>query len=190
MLLLTGALVADVAGLNRLDVPFPTGRVLVVGGLLALLAVAARRPVAAVVANPLAPAAVALAVAAALGARADGITQRHVDAYESDRQLVAWFSEQPAFRDGSQAIWGSPTAPGSLVGDHLRHRVTLIPTDATCPEVRELARAGWIVVAISTDPRLERQVGKVARCLPGVPVLYRDATTVVFGSAKGIRAST
>jgi hypothetical protein len=188
--LLSGALVADIAGLHRLDVPFPAGRVLVAGAVLALVAVAARRPVAALVANPLAPAVVALAVAAALGLRAGGITERHADAYESDRGLVTWFTGQPAFRDGSQAIWGSPTAPGSLVGDHLRHRVTLIPTGARCAEVRGIARTGWIVVSVSSDPRLARQVWRVVRCLRGVPLLYRDSTAAVFGSPKGVRAST
>jgi hypothetical protein len=188
--LLVGAIAGDVAGLIKLDVNYPLK--LLLGGAAAggVLAAMARRPVAAVAGNPVAPVAAVCLVLLALGARADGITKRHVLAYESDRELVSWFSAQPAFRDGQQRIWGAPTVPGSLVGDRLRHAVTLIPPDASCARIQGWARDGWIVVTGAADRRLQRQAIHVVRCMPGRPLRFHSATTVVYGPPTGARAST
>jgi hypothetical protein len=45
-----------------------------------------------------------------------------------------------------------PTAIGVLAGDRLRHRVELIPPDATCADLRRRAREGWVVVRNTPPP--------------------------------------
>ena len=64
--------------------------------------------------------------------------------------LLDWFERQPAWLVGDDPIRFASRYPvATLAGDHLRHRVELLPARAPCGELRRRARGGWVV---TSDP--------------------------------------
>lgn len=89
----------------------------------------------------------AVGVGLALATAAPGWVERHGRVQAAfAAPLIAWFADQPDFRDGSAPISFAPQTIGPLAGDRIQHAVSLIPGSESCPAVRARARRGWVVV--------------------------------------------
>lgn len=76
---------------------------------------------------------------------APDIGLRPNDAGETAAQALV---SQPAWRQGSEPVaFAARLMIAPFAGDSLKHRLVLVPKDATCTEVGRRATGGWLVVA-------------------------------------------
>jgi hypothetical protein len=179
--------VVRLVGLGEPFVP-PGGWVIVgVAAGAALAAVAAARVPRLDLGGIRAGAALA-AACALLAVPASGYVARHGRTHETlDVGLARWFAKQRAFARDSRPVSLVPTAIGVLSGDRLRHRVELIPPDATCADLHRRAREGWVVVRNTPPPDpFKRDFPNVVRaldtaiCLAAERPVYDDGVTRVY----------
>jgi hypothetical protein len=119
---------------------------------------------------------VATAAGAALGLAASGFVKRHADTGPRAAGLLHWFAPQPGWRDdGSEAtLTSSSLAP--LAGDRLQHPVQLLEQRASCAQVEQARRRGWLVV--ETGPSTASTTAPA--CLGGQRPDYADRDYRVY----------
>ena len=186
-LLLVAALVWSIAADARFGTPWtPSLRLIaagaVAGALLAAIAIALRRTQAR---RPewLPAGAAAVAGAVVLGVAmtpvASGYIERSTKVVGSTQpapELVSWFLERPGFDEEDYPVAiASRAVMSSFAGDRFQHPLELIPQEASCPSITELAkgrpllvtRTEWFEGIIGVEPY------SAPGCLDGTDPAYR-----------------
>jgi hypothetical protein len=131
-------------------------------------------------------AAVALAIGAVLGQQAGGYVGRLTPnaTFFPSASVVSWFNGRPGFQDDERPIAVAGQLVSPLAGNHLTHRLTLVPADEQCAAIRARASREWVVVA---DDRLLQSLVRIPGigCFDGVRPAYSTGSVHVYGSAGG-----
>jgi hypothetical protein len=118
-----------------------------VGGIAGLLLT--RLPATRLLFGPAGLVAAAAAAGLALALAAPGLVTRHARIDRSVAPLIAWFA---GHGHDSRPIYTSPLTLVMLSGSDLQRVVRPIPRQASCQQIAELARSGWVVVQnLDTD---------------------------------------
>jgi hypothetical protein len=101
-------------------------------------------------AAPVAGLALLVLVGAALAAGAPGFLERHAKSNAHTvypyAAMIGWLAAQPDYRDRSHPVAMVPIPNGSVVGDHLEHRLEFIPLREPCARVRARLRRQWVLI--------------------------------------------
>lgn len=128
-------------------------------------------------------AAAAVVVGLVLGQQADSYVERLTpnSSFFPSASVVSWFISRPGFQDNHRPIAIAGQLVSALAGDHLEHRVTLVPQHESCAAIRARASKGWVVVV---DDRLLQSLVHVPgiNCFGGVTPTYSTGAARVFGS--------
>ena len=108
---------------------------------------------------------------------------------------AAWLIDQPGFAGDEEPVASQSRIVGTLAGDELRHRLTLLAPDAGCGQIRDLAGEGWVIFNVSDvpagtfseDPETQRYALETrerelaaARCLHDREPAYSDAEVQIY----------
>jgi hypothetical protein len=109
---------------------------------------------------------------------------------------AAWLVRQQRYADGDAPVAMQNRTIGTLAGDQLRHRLTLIPINPHCSRLREDAREDWVVIPVPQSPVPRGGVGTrvftnrirgvragqlaAARCLAARHPVYRDKELRIY----------
>jgi hypothetical protein len=133
---------------------------------------------------PRAAAALALVPLAAVAIAVAAGTERymHPEVGEGARvsRALAWLQEQPAYREGDDPVVATWRPDGRLAGPRLEHPIVLLPTSATCAQVRRSTRRAWLVVTRDRVLRAAARPAPGERCMAGRRPDYRDAFHAVY----------
>ena len=129
---------------------------------------------------------VAAVAGATLALAADGFLRRHAGVERSSsvdgRRFTAWFVSQPGFEDGDRPVFTAGRfMAAQLAGQRFQHDLELLPRDASCRQVEQAARRGWLVLDLRL-PRGVLGVGTVpaAKCRPSARPVYDDGWFRVY----------
>jgi Dolichyl-phosphate-mannose-protein mannosyltransferase len=96
-----------------------------------------------------------LALAVPIALAAPGYPARHAATWTSSGAkgwdvghavVIDWLARQPGYAETELPVAGVGHRLGMLVGSRLQHRVTFLPLDAPCEQIRRRARASWLLV--------------------------------------------
>ena len=106
-----------------------------------------------------------------------------------------WLIEHPGYLEDDEPVASQSRIVGTLAGDELRHRLTLLDPEAGCERVRESAGEGWVIFnvsdvsggTVSEDPETQRYALETrerelaaARCLDDREPAYSDAEVQIY----------
>jgi hypothetical protein len=155
----------------------------VAGALLALVPAGLPRPLRRLRPGAVGAGGLAAVAGAALAWAGDGYVERHArTGWTFDAGASGFLSRQARFRSGSQPVMAADAPIGVLAGDRLRHRVRLLPADASCRRVQAAVREGWLTIPRQRFPQLAR-ASTAPRCLAGARPVYADGHVLVYGRA-------
>ena len=138
---------------------------------------------------PVAPAAVRIAAtlvcavlaAGALRPATEGFVGRFARVQPSYATGLAAFVANPGYSRTNAEISMAPILFAPLAGDHLQHKIDLMPADISCAEVARRMRTGWVVMVSSVSEFSAGVYFNAARCLAGKQPTFHTARFTAYG---------
>ena len=135
---------------------------------------------------------------ALLALTASGYVKRST-ALASSPRGAAWLVREQGYDEDDAPVALQARIIATLAGDRLRHRLSLMPPQGDCAEIRAAAADGWLVINISEVPAVvadaegfaeyarsvQARELETARCLDDRVAAYRDPQVRIYAPGAG-----